>query len=114
MRNVFATRSYLLAYRRHFGSAPVSGRAWHRVRVEGATAFLQSRGRTARRLEWWGAGIHDIGGPHLDSPAENTSYDVGAMWKRIEELARRPKFEFDGRHAADHPVSRTRRLSVST
>jgi CelD/BcsL family acetyltransferase involved in cellulose biosynthesis len=84
---VFATREYLMAYRRHFGA----GKQWHRVRVEGAVASFQARGRAARRLEWWGAGIHDIGGPLCDS-----FYDHAALWNRIEEMARR--------HHASHLV----------
>ena len=104
MRNVFATRSYLLAYRRHFGSGPLSGRAWHRLRVPGATAYLQSRGRTARRLEWWGAGIHDIGGPHFDSPSDSASYDSPALWRAIEGLARRHHAAHLAQVASDDPL----------
>jgi CelD/BcsL family acetyltransferase involved in cellulose biosynthesis len=80
MQNVFATREYLMAYRRHFGAR----KSWHRLRTPGATAFLQERGRSARRLEWWGAGIHDIGGPLLSGSSE---YDAGALWARIEAQA---------------------------
>ena len=105
MRNVFATRPYLLAYRRHFGSAPASGRSWHRLRVAGATAFLQSRGRSARRLEWWGAGIHDIGGPHFDSPLlHEYSYDVAGLWAGIEAQARRHHAVHLAQVAADDPL----------
>ncbi len=112
MRNVFATRSYLLAYRRHFGSRFGAARAWYRVRVPGATAYLQSRGHTARRLEWWGAGIHDIGGPHLDSPIlDDPSYDAARLWHRIEELARRHHAAHLSQIAADDPLVEHARAS---
>lgn len=84
---VFQTIPYVMAYRRHFGAR----RIFHRIRVtegnsaeakEKGTAFLMTRGRTARRLEWWGAGIHDIGAAAYDSPA-----CAAALWSRIEKLA---------------------------
>lgn len=78
---IFQTRSYLMAYRRHFGA----GKRFHRVRLEdGSSAFLQTRGKTAQRLEWWGAGIHDIGSCKYFSPAS-----ARELWKRIEHLAAR-------------------------
>lgn len=65
---VFQTRPYLMAYCRHFGAR----HKFHRIRINDtsgtATAFLSTRGRTARRLEWWGAGIHDIGSAEYSSP----------------------------------------------
>lgn len=80
MFSVFQTRPYLMAYRRHFGA----GKQWHRLQTEGASAYLMSRGRTARRLEWWGAGIADIGGcKYLQ---DENSRD---LWRGIENLARR-------------------------
>jgi CelD/BcsL family acetyltransferase involved in cellulose biosynthesis len=78
---IFQTRPYLIAYRRHFGG----GKRFHRVRLnDGSCAFLQSRGKTAQRLEWWGAGIHDIGAAKYFSPA--SAHELG---KRIEHLAQR-------------------------
>ena len=69
-----------MAYRRHFGA----GKQWHRLKTEGASAYLMSRGRTARRLEWWGAGIADIGGcKYLQEE------DARELWRKIEHLARR-------------------------
>ncbi len=76
---IFQTRPYLLAYRRHFGAA----KTFHRVRVDNACAFLMTRGHTAKRLEWWGAGIHDIGGAAYASPDS-----AGALWRQVEALAR--------------------------
>ena len=81
---VFQTIPYLMAYRRHFGA----GRTFHRIRVNsetgGGAAFLMTRGRTARRLEWWGAGIHDIGAAAYDSPTA-----AAALWNRLEDFATR-------------------------
>jgi CelD/BcsL family acetyltransferase involved in cellulose biosynthesis len=80
-RTVFQTLPYLMAYRRHFGA----GRTFHRILVNDkgtAAAFLMSRGRTARRLEWWGAGIHDIGAASYDSHTAARN-----LWGRIEKLS---------------------------
>lgn len=80
---VFQTRPYLSAYRRFFGR----GKEFHRLYVrdsQGApgAAYLMSRGRSALRLEWWGAGIHDIGGASAGSPEA-----AALLWQRIEALA---------------------------
>jgi CelD/BcsL family acetyltransferase involved in cellulose biosynthesis len=78
----FHTPAYLIAYRRCFGA----GKKFHRLHVvkdaENAAAFLQTRGRTAKRLEWWGEGIHDIGGALYDSPEA-----ARVLWEKIENLA---------------------------
>jgi CelD/BcsL family acetyltransferase involved in cellulose biosynthesis len=73
-----------MAYRRYFGV----GKTFHRLRVaeqgnaaQGA-AFLMTRGHTARRLEWWGAGIHDIGDVCCACPQA-----AQALWQKIEHLA---------------------------
>lgn len=76
---IFQTRPYLIAYRRHFGR----GQTFHRVRSGDACAFLQSHGKTAQRLEWWGAGIHDIGdAKYFDDAAAR------ALWARIEAMSK--------------------------
>lgn len=88
----FHTREYLMAYRRAFGAR----KKFHRLRSgESARAFLMTRGRSARRLEWWGAGIHDIGDAAYDSPAAAT-----ALWRKIESLAA----HHDGAHLAQIPA----------
>jgi len=89
---IFQTRPYLIAYRRYFGA----GKAFQRLRVEGGGAFLMTRGRTARRLEWWGAGIHDIGGAAYDSPRA-----AQELWAAIEALAHRRH----GAHLAQVPAA---------
>ena len=97
----FHTRQYLMAYRRAFGAR----RKFHRVRAqtnrlenarENAFAFLQTRGRSARRLEFWGAGIHDIGGIAHDSPE-----GANSLWRKIELLAS----HHDGAHLAQIPAN---------
>ncbi|MBV9865177.1 MAG: GNAT family N-acetyltransferase [Abitibacteriaceae bacterium] len=75
---VFQTRPYLMAYRRCFGA----NKTFYRLRNGGGAAFLMSRGRTAKRLEWWGAGIHDIGAAAYDSPQT-----ARELWEQIEDLA---------------------------
>ncbi|HEX8834924.1 MAG TPA: hypothetical protein VF719_12020, partial [Abditibacteriaceae bacterium] len=81
---IFQTHPYLTTYQRFFGA----GKTFHRLRVHDrridshGAAFLMSRGRTARRLEWWGAGIHDIGDASANSPAA-----AAELWHRIEKLA---------------------------
>ncbi len=104
---VFQTDVYRAAYRRHFGA----GKRFHTLRVrmgsqvsaiagsdpntqterDSATAFLITRGHLLRQLEWWGAGIHDIGGASSDSPRA-----ASALWREIERLAAR----HDGAHLA--------------
>ena len=80
---VFQTPAYLCAYRRVFGA----GKTFHRLTLadadQRATAFLMTRGRTARRLEWWGAGIADIGAASLSSPDA-----APLLWTKIAALAR--------------------------
>jgi CelD/BcsL family acetyltransferase involved in cellulose biosynthesis len=69
-----------MAYRRHFGA----GKEFHRIRLtDDARAFLMTRGRTASRVEWWGAGIHDIGGAVYQS-----SEDAQKIWRQIDHFAR--------------------------
>jgi len=79
---VFQSRPYLMAYRRHFGTL----RKFQRIRIAGeagtATAFLATRGRTARRLEWWGAGIHDVGSADYSSPTA-----AGQLWRQLQHHA---------------------------
>jgi CelD/BcsL family acetyltransferase involved in cellulose biosynthesis len=84
----FHTREYLMAYRRAFGAR----KKFHRLRAgENNLAFLMTRGRSARRLEWWGAGIHDIGGAIYDS-----TEGASTLWRKIEALAS----HHDGAHLA--------------
>lgn len=88
----FHTREYLMAYRRFFGAR----KKFHRLRAsENSAAFLQTRGRSARRLEFWGAGIHDIGGATYDSPES-----ARKLWHKIETLAS----HHDGAHLAQIPA----------
>jgi len=69
-----------MAYRRYFGG----GKEFHRIRVaDGARAYLMTRGRTASRVEWWGAGIHDIGGAIYQTPEE-----AEKIWRRIDQFAK--------------------------
>jgi CelD/BcsL family acetyltransferase involved in cellulose biosynthesis len=89
----FHTREYLMAYRRAFGAR----KKFHRLRGEEYSfAYLMTRGRSARRLEWWGAGIHDIGGALYDSPRA-----ARALWQKIETLAAR----HEGAHLAQIPAN---------
>jgi CelD/BcsL family acetyltransferase involved in cellulose biosynthesis len=90
--SVFQTTPYLMAYRRHFGA----GKSFERLRVPGGAAFLMRRGRLAQRLEWWGAGIHDIGGAAYESPQA-----AEVLWQAIAERAR----DCDGAHLAQVPAS---------
>jgi CelD/BcsL family acetyltransferase involved in cellulose biosynthesis len=88
----FHTREYLMAYRRAFGAR----KKFHRLRAnENSLAFLMTRGRSARRLEWWGAGIHDIGGALYGSPQ-----GAAALWRKIESLTS----HHDGAHLAQIPA----------
>lgn len=92
----FHSPAYLSAYRRCFGA----GKKFHRLRYNGdgesAAAWLQTRGRTARRLEWWGAGIHDIGGATYDS-----SHGAVELWSKLQRMAR----NHDGAHLAQIPAA---------
>lgn len=88
----FHTREYLMAYRRTFGAR----KKFHRLRGgKDAGAFLMTRGRSARRLEWWGAGIHDIGDAAYDCPEA-----AADLWRKIESLAA----HHDGAHLAQIPA----------
>ncbi|MDQ3815120.1 MAG: GNAT family N-acetyltransferase, partial [Armatimonadota bacterium] len=89
---IFQTPSYLIAYRRYFGA----GKKFHRLRVGEGAAFLMTRGHAARRLEWWGAGIHDIGGASYGSPCA-----AQELWKAIETLTR----QHQGAQLAQMPAS---------
>jgi CelD/BcsL family acetyltransferase involved in cellulose biosynthesis len=90
----FHTPAYLTAYRRNFGL----GKEFHRIRgrQHPGVAYLQVRGRTARRVEWWGAGIHDIGGAVYDSPSA-----ARYLWPKIEKLAHHA----DGAYLAQIPAN---------
>lgn len=88
----FHTREYLMAYRRAFGAQ----KKFFRLQTDrNSRAFLMARGRSARRLEWWGAGIHDLGGASYTS-----ARDAEALWAKIETLAR----AHDGAHLAQIPA----------
>jgi CelD/BcsL family acetyltransferase involved in cellulose biosynthesis len=80
--SVFQTPAYLAAYRRFFGQ----GKRFHRLHADDGTslgaAWLTSRGHAARRLEWWGAGIHDIGGA-----AFTDQRGAELIWQKIAALA---------------------------
>lgn len=84
---VFQTPPYLVAYRRTFGS----GKKFTRLDVPGGRIWLQSRGKSARRLEMWGAGIHDLGGVALQDAAA-----APLLWQALQDRAR----EHDGVHLA--------------
>ena len=93
---VFQTPAYLAAYRRAFGR----GKTFHRLAVHepdfSGSAALMVRGRSARRLEWWGAGIHDVGGAVLSNEKA-----AAPLWARIEQLAG----TCDGAHLAQIEAS---------
>lgn len=88
--NIFQTPEYREAYRQFFGG----GKQFHMLQNENASAFLMTHGKTARRLEWWGAGIHDIGGANYEN-AEAARH----LWAQIEERAR----DCHGAHLAQMP-----------
>ncbi len=77
---VFQSPPYLDNYRRFFGA----GKTFHALEADGARAWLMTRGRTLKRLEWWGAGIHDIGAA---SSTRCEGWDV--LWREIEALSSR-------------------------
>lgn len=89
--SVFQSVPYLAAYRRFFGA----GKKFHRIHSgahgERASAYLMTRGRTLKRLEFWGAGIHDIGSIEY-------SKEVAAceLWHQMQSLAT----QHDGAHLA--------------
>lgn len=88
----FHTREYLSAYRRVFGAR----KEFHRLSADAKTrAFLMSRGRSTRRLEWWGAGIHDLGGASYFSAG-----GAERLWEKITALSR----AHDGAHLAQIPA----------
>ncbi len=77
---VFQSPLYLENYRRFFGG----GKRFHALQTGGARAWLMTRGHVLKRLEWWGAGIHDIGA------ASSTRFqDWPILWREIEALAAR-------------------------
>lgn len=79
---IFQTPAYLASYRRAFGRGKTFRRlAVHEGDVHG-TAWLMTRGVTARRLEWWGAGIHDIGGVALSGEAA-----AAPLWMQLQSVA---------------------------
>ncbi len=80
LSTIFQTREYLDAYRQFFGA----GKQFHTTQTEGAQADLMQRGHSARRLEWWGAGIHDIGGASYENIESATH-----LWREIDSLAER-------------------------
>jgi len=88
---IFQTPTYLAAYRRAFGR----GKNFHRLAVHtggvSGGAWLISRGSALRRLEWWGAGIHDIGGATLSDAAA-----AAPLWAQLQQLAA----TCDGTHLA--------------
>jgi CelD/BcsL family acetyltransferase involved in cellulose biosynthesis len=77
---VFQSPPYLENYRRFFGA----GKSFHALEAESARAWLMTRGRAWKRLEWWGAGIHDIG-----AASSTRSQDWVALWREIEGSAAR-------------------------
>ncbi|HEX8550445.1 MAG TPA: GNAT family N-acetyltransferase [Abditibacteriaceae bacterium] len=79
---IFQTPAYLAAYRRAFGAGKTFSRLTTRDGNDWGVAWLQTRGKVVRRLEWWGAGIHDVGGAAL-------SGETGAalLWPKIEAAA---------------------------
>jgi CelD/BcsL family acetyltransferase involved in cellulose biosynthesis len=87
---IFQTPEYLEAYLQFFGS----GKQFHTLQSGDAQAFLMTRGKSARRLEWWGQGIHDIGGACYANDA--TARD---LWHQIENFAQ----SCHGAHLAQIP-----------
>ena len=77
---VFQTREYREAYAQIFGR----GKRFHALDVPGAQIWLQTRGTAARRVEFWGQNIADLGGAHLENPAA-----APVLWQEIEKLAAR-------------------------
>ncbi len=76
--NIFQTPEYREAYRQFFGA----GKRFQALQSDGASAFLMTRGKSARRLEWWGAGIHDIGGARYENADA-----AQKLWAQIENFA---------------------------
>lgn len=74
---VFQSLPYREAYTEVFGR----GKRFHSLDIPGGQVWLQSRGFTARRLEFWGQNIADCGGAQLDNPEA-----APALWSEIEKL----------------------------
>lgn len=91
LSSIFQTPEYREAYRQFFGA----GKQFQELQNAGASAFLMTRGKSARRLEWWGAGIHDIG----SASYENESA-ARELWTKIENVAR----TCHGAHLAQMPA----------
>jgi CelD/BcsL family acetyltransferase involved in cellulose biosynthesis len=77
---VFQTREYREAYAQIFGR----GKHFHALDVPGAQIWLQTRGKTARRVEFWGQNIADCGGAHFENSAA-----APVLWEEIEKLTAR-------------------------
>ena len=92
---VFQTAQYREAYTEIFGR----GKRFHSVDIPGGQIWLQSRGMTARRLEFWGQNIADCGGAHLDSPEV-----APALWSEIENLVAQCQGAQLSQIAADSPL----------
>ena len=96
---VFQSSPYLENYRRFFGH----GKTFHALEADGARAWLMTRGRTLKRLEWWGAGIHDIGA--ASSTGNGSDVDNSArLWSEIEALSARHDMTQLAQIAADAPL----------
>ena len=80
---VFQSEPYLRLYQQFFGG----GKTFHRLQTDDGEAWLQSRGRAAKQLEMWGAGIHDVGGARIESSTR--SPEQSQLWNRLEELSSR-------------------------
>lgn len=74
---IFQTPEYREIYRQIFGR----GKRFHEIKSGENTIWLQSRGAIARRLEFWGQGIADVGDASLQEP-EN----LPQLWAKIEQL----------------------------
>ena len=92
---IFQTSSYLGAYARSFGR----GKTFHRLTVPGGRIWLQSRGRSARRLECWGAGLHDLGAAWTEDESA-----APPLFAAVRELAGRHDGAVLSQIAADSPL----------
>jgi len=77
---VFQSLPYLENYRRFLGA----GKTFKTMVVDTPRAWLMTRGRAWKRLEWWGAGTHDIG-----AASSTRLQDWAGLWREIEVLAAR-------------------------
>ncbi len=75
---VFQTSQYRESYAQIFGR----GKRFHGLDVPGAQIWLQSRGISARRLEFWGQGIGDCGGALFENEDA-----APLLWQDLENLA---------------------------